>query len=369
MWRALATLMLALTAISPAKADVAPVRIKDLGHFQGWRDNALVGYGLVTGLDGSGDSPNSEVTRQAIRNVLGRMGANVAVDQVRSRNAAVVMVVATLPASAAVGDRIDVNVTSIGDARSLGGGTLLMTPLMGPDQRVYALAQGPLIVGGFRFDADYNSRQKNSPTGGLITQGASVEVPVTADLRSPQGLIFLLRDPDFTTAQNVADGINAALGAGVAQANSAEAVHIAVPTQVADIHRLLARIESIAVVPDQVARIVVNERAGTVVAGGGARLSAVTIAQGDVKVTVEADHDAPQSFDYEHRGSGAYVYGRPATRLSVNESEDKVVNMSNASVTDLVQALNQIHVSTRTIIAILQAIKAAGALHAEIVIQ
>jgi len=367
-WLILCALLAGLSA--PALAQTSEVRIKDLGRFEGWRDNPLVGYGIVTGLGGSGDSPGSDVTRQALKNVLGRMGANITVDQVRSRNVAVVMVVATLPPSATVGDKLDVNVTSIGDAFSLAGGTLLLTPLMGPDQHVYALAQGPLVVGGYRFDADVNVQQKNSPTAGTLSGGASVEETVVADLQGKDGLTFLLKEPDFTTSQNVADAINQAMGGGAAYARSAEAISIRVPTPATDIHRLIARIENLGVIPDQIARVVVNERSGTVVAGGGARLSDVVIAQGDIRVAVEIDHDAPQDTGWAgpYRSRGYPGFATP-TRLTVNEGNDTVVNSSGASVTDLVQALNRVHVSTRTMIAILQAIKAAGALHAELIVQ
>jgi len=346
------------------------VRIKDLGRFEGWRDNPLVGYGVVTGLGGSGDSPSSEVTKQALKNVLGRMGANITVDQVRSRNVAVVMVVATLPPSATVGDKLDVNVTSIGDATSLAGGTLLLTPLMGPDQHVYALAQGSLVVGGFRFNADANVEQKNSPTAGTISGGASVEESVNAELRGPEGLTFLLKDPDFTTSQNVADAINRDFGGGFARARSAEAISINAPITGGDVHRMIARIENLGVEPDQVARVVVNERSGTVVAGGGARLSNVVIAQGDIRVSVVIDPDVGTLPLYlgvmPEQGHHGSIY---ATKLSVSEGNDTVVNSPGASVADLVQALNRAHVSTRTMIAILQAIKGAGALHADLIVQ
>jgi len=358
-----------LGAISPAMGQSSEVRIKDLGRFEGWRDNPLVGYGIVTGLGGSGDSPGSEVTRQALKNVLGRMGANVTVDQVRSRNVAVVMVVATLPPSATVGDKLDVNVTSIGDAFSLAGGTLLLTPLAGPDQRVYALAQGPLVVGGYRFDADVNVQQKNSPTAGTLTGGASVEETITADLQGKDGLTFLLKEPDFTTSQNVADVINQTFGDGIAIARSAEAISIRVPASGADIHRLIARIENLGVVPDQIARVVVNERSGTVVAGGGARLSDVVIAQGDIRVAVQIDHDAQQEIGWTNPWQSRGRVDPLPTRLTVNEGKDTVVNSPGTSIADLVQALNRVHVSTRTMIAILQAIKAAGALHAELIVQ
>lgn len=367
---------LCLALAGPAVAD--PVRVKDLGRFQGWRDNALVGYGLVTGLAGSGDSPRSEVTRQALRNVLGRLGANVTLDQVQSRNVAVVIVTATLPPSANVGDHIDVTVSSIGDARSLVGGTLLMTPLLGPDQNSYALAQGQLVVGGYRFDADRNREQKNYPTSAVLPGGASVETAVDARLLGADGaLTFLLKDADATTATRVADAINRQLGTPIASVVDADAVAIKAdgPGRGA-IYRLIARVEGVTVNPDSLARIVINERSGTVVAGGDVRISSVVVAQGDVRVSVAVDNQASQP------GYGTYGGYPPVvdmdgvrslvitnTKLEVEQSRDAVVKFPDTTVADLVQGLSRAHVDTRGVIAVLQAIKAAGALHADIVVQ
>jgi flagellar P-ring protein FlgI len=199
-----------------AQANDVPIRA--LGRFDGWRENALVGYGLVTGLAGSGDSRSSAVTRQALRNVLSRLGTTVADADISSRNVAVVVVTAVLPASANVGDRIDVTVSSVGDARSIAGGTLLMTALAGPDQQIYALAQGPLVVGGYQFDARLNRAQRNHPTTGRIVLGASVERAVDAKLLDDRGTVaFLLAEPDFETARNIAQAINFRFGPGVAK--------------------------------------------------------------------------------------------------------------------------------------------------------
>ncbi|MEH0198329.1 flagellar basal body P-ring protein FlgI [Caulobacter sp. CCNWLY153] len=373
---ALVAAVLALAAVAaPALAD--EVRVKDIGRFQGWRDNALVGYGVVIGLSGSGDSPRSEVTRQALKNVLGRLGVNVSPDQVQSRNVAAVMVTATLPPSANVGDRIDVTVSSIGDARSLVGGTLLMTPLVGPDQRHYALAQGQLVIGGYRFDADLNRQQKNYPTSGVMPGGATVEAAVDAHLLGPDGaLTFILKDPDFTTAERVADAINLALGGGVASVRDADAVSIAAQADRARLYRLIARIENVRVNPDAQARVVINERSGTVVAGGGVRISSVVISQGDVRVSVTAENQASQPiYGYAYGGVGGNEEGGVRslivtnTKLEVTESKDAVVQFPDTTVADLVQGLTRAHVDTRSTIAILQAIKAAGALHADILVQ
>lgn len=362
----LVALLLALTA-APALAN--EVRVKDLGRFMGYRDNALVGYGIVTGLSGSGDSPRNEVTQQALKNALSRMGANVTADQVQSRNVAAVMVTATLPPSANVGDRLDITVTSIGDARSLAGGTLLMTPLLGPDQRSYALAQGPLVVGGYRFDNNFNSQQRNFPTAGVIPAGATVETSVEANLVQPGGdLVFILKDPDFTTAGRVADGINAAVGPGAARVEGADAVRIAAVGG-ADVYRLIARIENVAIQPDGLARVVVNERSGTVVAGGGVKISSVVISQGDIRISVSVENQASQPTLYGGYAPNAQSLIVTNTKLAVTEGQDAVISFPNTTVADLVDGLSKLHVDTRGVISILQAIKAAGALHADIIVQ
>jgi flagellar P-ring protein precursor FlgI len=268
MLRFLALMLLLVAPLAAAAA--SEVKVRDLGRFAGQRDNALVGYGIVTGLAGSGDSPRSELTRQALRNALSRLGANVAPELLQSRNVAAVIVTATLPSAANVGDRIDITVSSIGDARSLAGGTLLMTPLLGPDQRPYALAQGSLVVGGHRFDANMNSNQRNYPTAGTIAGGATVESPVHPDLLGGgSDLVFILRDPDYGTAGRIADGVNEALGRPAARVRGADAVVIAAAD--ADMARLIARIENVEVTPAPLGRVVINERLGTVVAGDAVR--------------------------------------------------------------------------------------------------
>jgi flagellar P-ring protein precursor FlgI len=350
--------------------DSGEVRLKDIGRFLGWRENALIGYGIVTGLTGSGDSPRSAATKQALSNVLSRLGANISPDLMQSRNVAAVMVTANLPPSANVGDRIDVTVTSIGDARSLAGGILLMTPLLGPDQRPYALAQGALTIGGYNFRDNLNLRQKNYPTSGIIAGGATVEAPVEANLAVNGRLTFVLKDPDFTTAQRVADAINQRLGAIAASVKSAEAVEIAATGR--DQNRLVAAVESVTITPDQAARVVINERSGTVVAGGGVKISSVVVAQGDIKVSVTTDNQAAPFF-YDPSVYGRYgSHGLIVTnsKLEVSDaSNDVAVRFPNTTVADLVRGLGQAKVGTRDMIAILQAIKTAGALHAEIIVQ
>lgn len=372
MKRLLRTAFLCLIMIPiPLAAGDAAVRVKDLGHFLGWRQNALVGYGIVTGLSGSGDSPRSIATRRALSNVLSRLGANIAPEDLQSRNVAAVIVTASLPPTARIGDRVDVTVTSIGDARSLVGGTLLMTPLLGPDQKRYALGQGTLVVGGYDFHDNGNVRRKNYPTSGIITGGATVERAVEADLVGPNGqLTFILRNADFTTAQRLADGLNALLGAGIAKVDGADAVLINAAGSRDDVYRYIAQIENVAIVPDQMAKVVINERSGTVVAGGDVRISSVVIAQGDIKVSVDADHELAYPYYYGGAGSNVHSFVYTNSKLDVSEApHDVVVRSPNSTVADLVRALAKAKVATRSTIAILQAMKAAGALHADIVVQ
>jgi len=368
-FRLFAAALLAAASVAPAAAQ--DVRLKDLGRFLGWRDNALTGYGLVTGLAGTGDSSHNRPSRQALANLLARMDLAVSPEELESRNVAAVMVTATLPPAAFVGDRLDIAVTSIGDARSLAGGHLVLTSLQGPDRRIYALAQGPLTVGGYRFDAEGNQALKNHPTAGRVPQGATVERAVAADITGPGNeLVFVLRQPDVTTADRIADAVAAELGLPVF-AEGPAAVRIAVPQdQRTALNRLIARVERVRITPDQQARVVVNEKTGTVVAGGDVRVSAATIAQGDLKVQVTAEVSASQPGYIGISGAGVRSLAITNTRLAAAEGQAPAVAVfPNTTVGDLVQALAKLRVSTRDLIAILQALRTAGALHAELVVQ
>lgn len=366
----LAALLLAGGACSTAQAE--SIRVKDLGKIEGWRENALTGYGIVTGLAGTGDSPTSRVTHQALANALAQFNLTVAPDEVQSRNVAVVMVTAQLPPFARPGDTVDVAVTSAGDARSLLGGSLLSTALHGANGRVYALAQGALSVGGYRYDANGNVVQKNHPTVGAIPNGATVEVGVGASVLSGgDKLTFVLADPDYTTASRVASAINAQLGAGLAQARDAEGIDIAVPDdRRRQLVRFIANIESVAVEPDVRARVVINERTGTVVSGGDVPISKVAISQGDLKISVTTENTASQPFDVWRPGPGVRTAIVTNSRMDVTESGGPAyVAPHDTTVADLVHTLARLKISTRDMIAILQAVKAAGALHADLVIQ
>ena len=348
------------------------MRVKDLGKLHGWRDNALVGYGIVSGLAGTGDSPSNRTTRQALSNVFSRFNLAVPADQVQSRNVAVVMVEAALPAFAREGDTLDVTVTSAGDARSLVGGSLLLTPLTGADGRVHALAHGSLSVGGYRYDANGNVVQKNHPTVGSVPNGATVELGVDAQASGPvQSVTFILKDPDYTTASEVADAVNAQLGTGLARARDASGVEVAVPERDrADLVRFVARLENVAVKPDRRARVVIDERSGTVVVGGDVRISRVAISHGDLKVSVKNVYSASQPNGVSLPGSGVRTALITNTRIDVEEAPGAgYVGPGNDTVADLVQSLAKLKINTRDMISILRAIKSAGALHAELVIQ
>lgn len=364
---ALATLALAAQA---GHVHAQTVQIRNLGRFQGWQGQALVGYGVVTGLTGTGDSPRNAVTQRAISNVLGRLGSNLSPDDIRSRNVAAVMVTAVLPARANIGDRIDVNVTSVGDARSLAGGVLLMTPLSGPDQQPRALAQGAIVVGGYQFSSNQNSVQRNFPTAGVITDGAMVQVGAEARTLQPNGeLVFLLREANVSTAVRIADAINAAAPQLRARVGDADLVRIDV-SSAGDLYRTMALIETLTVSPAASDRVVVNERTGTVVAGANVRLDSVTVSQGDIRVSVRQRHDASQPIVYG--GLNEALTGLIVSNTSIDVTEkpgDAVVSFPNTTVGDLMEGLARVGVDTRGKIAVLQAVKAAGALHADLLIQ
>lgn len=375
-----ATLAGAATASGPRitggarSASAASVPLSGLGRFDGWRDNALIGYGLVTGLAGSGDTRRNGVTRQALRNVLGRLGTTVSDDQINSRNVAVVIVTATLPPSANVGDRLTVTVSSIGDARSLAGGTLLMTPLMGPDQHVYALAQGPLLAGGYDFKSDLNREQRNYPTTALLEGGATVEAAVDAQLLGSDGSVgFVLAEPSFEGAERIAQAVDMQFGPGTARVKNADEVRIAYHGDTGQFAPFMARLENLPVEPVRLPRIVINERTGTIVAGGDVTISSVVIAQGDLKVTITGERSASQpnfanGFASDTDNVRSLVVAN--TRLKVEDRKnDTVVSFPNTTVGDLVQGLARAKVDTRGIVSVLQAIKAAGALHATIIVQ
>lgn len=368
--RALPVAVLLCIGISAVHAADA-IRVKDLGKLKGWRDNALFGTGIVTGLAGTGDSPANRATRQSLANVLSQFNLTIAPEVVQSRNVAIVMVSASLPTFAREGDTLDVTVSSAGDARSLVGGTLLITPLKGANGRVYALAQGGLSVGGYRYDANGNVVQKNHPTSGSIPNGATVEVGVNAAmLDEKQSVTFVLSEPDYTTASRVAAAINSQLGGGLARAKDASGIEIAVPaSQRGELVSLFTRIENVTVEPDRRAKVVINERTGTVVSGGDVRISKVAISHGDIKIAISSQNTASQPINIWNGGPDIRTAIVTNTRVDVDEQNGAGFVTGSNTVSDLVQSLARLKTSTRDVISILRAVKAAGALHGELVVQ
>jgi flagellar P-ring protein precursor FlgI len=372
----LATLSAALALLAAgcpaAEADTA-VRIKDLARFDGARENAILGYGLVVGLPGTGDSPRNLPTLQSVSNMLREFGLQVPAVGVSSRNVAAVLVTASLPPVLRIGDKLDVGVSSIGDARSLAGGTLLHTPLMGSDRRTYATAQGAVVVGGYRFEQNGNVEQKNFPTSGSIPEGALAERDRAPQLASHDGsLDLILIDPDYTTATRVADIIRARLPRTDAAAVESGRVRLRMTdSSDAGIVGLIAAVENLDVEPDIRARVVVNERSGTIVSGGNVWLSAVTVTQGDIKVSITQDYLVSQPLGTFVRPSPSIrTVVVPQTKVNVKEAESQAVSLrQGATIADLVNALRAVKATSREIIAVLQGIKRAGALHAELIIQ
>jgi flagellar P-ring protein FlgI len=363
-------LVAALSAYATLAGATSGTRIKDLGRLDGWRDNQLIGYGVVTGLAGTGDSLRNKATRQSISNLLSQFDLSILSDQVQSRNVAIVMVTSTLPPFARPGDKLDVTVTSAGDARSLVGGVLMMTPLKGPDNRVHALAQGAITVGGYKYDLNGNIVQKNHPTTGAITGGANVELGEATNVLNEAGkIVFVLNNPDYTTASRIAHSINAAFSSDTAKANDANSVEVRMTGyDKENLVAFLTRIENLAIEPDNRARVVVNERTGTVISGGDVRISKVSIAHGDLKVAITTENQVSQPTQVSLTGPGVRTETVSNTRIAVSEGGNVMLEANN-TVSDLVRALNKLKTSTRDMISILQGIKAAGALHAELIIQ
>ncbi len=366
-------LLLAVSCIhSVALADIdESVRVKDLARIKGVRENSLVGYGIVAGLAGTGDSVRSEATVQSVSNMLRKFGIMISSSDVRSRNVAAVMITAELPAFSEPGDSIDVQVTSIGDARSLAGGTLLLADLRGADQNIYALAQGSLSVGGYNYDMNGNVVQKNHPTAARVVNGGRIEKEVHTQMVNAQGeLVLLLNNPDITTAIRMVDSINLVLGNNAARAvNPGKVIVKIAESQNGEYLRTLAKLENIKVVPDSAARIVVNEKTGTVISGGDVRIGKVSITHDDIKISISNETAAYAPVALVNTGEPDVTLV-PDSNITVEESPNIQVDMQKGgSVSDLIVALRKVNASSREIITILQTLKSAGALHAELIVQ
>lgn len=370
---ALALLALALFSLPVAAGgqEGTVVRLKDIARIVGVRDNELWGYGIVLGLNGTGDRRQSSFfTAQSLQNLLSRQGINFPTPSrpIDTKNIAAVMVTARLPAFARAGTTIDVTVSSIGDATSLQGGTLLVTPLQAPDNQVYAVASGPVSIGGaFAVSAGGTGEtaQKNHPTVGRIAGGATVEREVTAPI-AVQRLTVALLFPDFTTAASLARALNASAARELARATDSATVTVEVPpAEQSRLVEFVSRIEQISVPTDAPAKVVVNERTGTVIMGSHVRIGTVAVSHGNLSINIKAELQVSQPPPFAPQGSQTVVV--PKTDLNVREDRASLaVVPAGASIGDVVAGLNAIGVTPRDLIAILQAIKRAGALNAEL---
>jgi flagellar P-ring protein precursor FlgI len=357
--------LLAAVLASLLAGELQAARIKDIAAFRGVRANPLVGYGLVVGLNGTGDSDDATFTLQSMAAMLEKMGVTVNPVDISVKNVAAVMVTADLPPFSRVGGRIDALVNSIGDAKNLQGGTLLMTPLKGADGNVYSVAQGPVSTGGFAVSgAGGDKVQKNFPTVGRVVQGALVEREIPFDLNRKEVLTLSLHRPDFTTAVRVVEAINTGLAGNIAATQDSGTVRIAVPAAYAgNTVSLIAAIENLAVSPDAVSRVVINERTGTVIMGENVRISTVAIAHGNLSVQIKETQNVSQPLPF----SAGQTRVTPESQVQVQEGRPPLfVVPTGVSIAEVVRALNALGVSPRDLIAILQALKAAGALQAEL---
>jgi len=354
--------------LAPSAAS-AQVRIKDIVDIEGVRDNQLVGYGLVVGLNGTGDRLDSAVfTRQSLMGMLERLGVNTRDQESRlqTKNVAAVMVTANLPAFARSGSRIDVAVSALGDAKDLTGGTLLVTPLLGADGEVYAVSQGALATGAIAARGAAGSVTRGVPTSARIANGATVEREIAFQLASKTVLRLGLRNPDLTTARRMADAINRALGdGGAARATDPRTVSLQLAGR--DPIDVLARIEDLRVEPDSPAVVVIDEASGTIVMGANVRVSTVAIAQGNLTIRVSEQPQVSQPGPL----SGGQTVVTPRTTIQVDDQHDRRLGILRGGVTlrDLVASLNALGIGPRDMISILQAIKAAGALQADLVVR
>ncbi|MCB9481306.1 MAG: flagellar basal body P-ring protein FlgI [Desulfobacteraceae bacterium] len=340
------------------------VRLKDIAQFKGIRSNQLVGYGIVVGLDGTGDKAGTVYTAQAVSNMLKRMGVNVSTNDVKPKNVAAVIVTADLPPFARTGDRLDVSVASVGDSQSLSGGTLLMTPLKGADSNVYAVAQGSLVLGGYSAGDGNVGTVKNHLLVGNIPGGAIVEKEVKVSLEGRKNLMLSLDSPDFTTAVRAAQAINDSIGEKHAKAVDSGGIEINVPESLKDnVPVFIAAIENLEIETDSTAKVVVNEKTGTIVIGKDVKISKVALTHGGLSITVREQNIISQPPELS---DGETVVEKEKD-VAVNEEDRKVMIMEKtASVEELSRALNALGVTPRDMISIFQALKKAGALHAKL---
>jgi len=339
-------------------------RIKDIADFEGVRGNKLVGYGLVVGLDGTGDGKSTKFTYQSMASMLEKMGIRVNPDDIRIKNVAAVMVTTELPPFAKAGSRIDILVSSIGDAENLQGGTLLLTPLKAADSRVYAVAQGPVSTGGFSAGGAGGKVQKNFPTVGRVIAGATIERAIPSRFAQKDHLRLTLRHSDFTTAFRVSQAINAAFSEPYAQTSDPRTISITIPdTYKNQVIEFVTLLEGLNVTPDSSSKIVINERTGTVVMGENVRIATIAIAHGNLSIQIKETPRVSQPLPF----SEGETVVTPESDIAITEEKAPIVLVkSGVSIGEVVRALNALGVSPRDLIAILQVIKAAGALQAEL---
>jgi flagellar P-ring protein precursor FlgI len=359
-------LLLLVALVVAAPSSWAMSRIKDLAAIEGIRENQLVGYGLVVGLNGTGDTlNNAPFTRQSLTAMLERLGVNTRGTTLRTANVAAVMVTANLPPFSTQGTRMDVTVSALGDAKSLQGGTLLVTPLLGADGEVYAVAQGSLAISGFLAEGEAAKLTRGVPTVGRIPNGALIEREVDFKLNSLRTLKFSLRNPDFTTARRIAAAVNDFLNAEAAEPVDPGTVLIQIPkTYKGNIIQLLTEVEQLRVEPDQRARIIIDERSGVIVMGRDVRVSTVGVAQGNLTVSIK---ERPAVSQPEALSDGqTVVVPNTDVRVDTDAKRKMAIVREGVSLRELVDGLNALGIGPRDIISILQAIKSAGALQADI---
>jgi len=338
-------------------------RIKDIASFEGVRENQLIGYGLIVGLDGTGDKGEAAV--QGIINMLTRMGFTLSTADLSSKSIASVVITSTLPPFAKPGMKLDALVSTIGDAKSIQGGTLLLTPLKGPDGKVYGLAQGPVSIGGFAAQGEGASAQKNHPTVGKIPDGITIEREPLFTLGNGKDIRLFLRKPDFATANNISRKINVLFNGQYASPLDPSSVVMKIPDEFENnIVNFITMIEKLDVEMDMVARVIINERTGTVIIGSQVRISPVAIAHGSLAIEIRERPEVSQPLPFSPEGSRTTVV--PRTGISVTEQKASLVKISGVTLGEVIKALNTLGVTPRDLISILQALKASGALKAEL---
>ena len=338
-------------------------RIKDIASFEGVRDNQLIGYGIIVGLNGTGDKGKTAI--QSISSMLERMGVTVNPNDIKTKSIAAVVITATLPPFAKPGIKTDALVSTIGDASSIQGGTLLLTPLKGPDGKVYGLAQGPVSIGGFAAEGEGASSQKNHPTAGKVPEGVTIEREPLFILGDGKEIRLFLHKADFTTADKVSKEINQAFNGEYAFPADPSSVRLAVPPAYKDnIVRMITKVEEMNVTVDMTAKVVINERTGTIIIGDNVRISPVAIAHGSLAIEIKESPEVSQPLPFAPERAETTVV--PRTDISVKEQKASLIPVSGVTLGQVVRALNALGVTPRDLISILQALKASGTLKAKL---